>query len=41
MSTIPEGGVASQAEPAEVKEDTVTMNGEVRKEKGLRRHISK
>ena len=40
MSTISEGGVANQVEPTKIKEDTVTMNGEVKKEKGLKRHIS-
>ena len=43
MNTIPEaGGEASgEAESTKVKEETVNMNGEVGKERGLKRYISK
>ena len=46
MATIPEGEgrggeTAGQMRPAEIKEGCVQMNGEVVKEKGLKRHISK
>ena len=46
MAAIPEGEggggeTAGQMRPAEIKEGCVQMNGEVVKEKGLKRHISK
>ena len=38
MAAIPEGG---EMESVKVKEEELVANGEVKKEKGLKRHISK
>lgn len=42
MLAIPEGGgAADETEPVKVNEEDINVNGEVKREKGLKRHISK